>query len=94
MRFPYQRGFAPPSGRNMPMNTWFSFCERLVALIGKLAEANTELTDCTSIRIWRRASTMACSFFAWKYLPPPNLAMLDSRAVSSASCASLNTSMV
>src|SRR5437762_3168205 len=42
------------------------FWERFVELIGKLAEANTEFTDCTSIRIWLSALTMAFSLVAWK----------------------------
>jgi hypothetical protein len=50
----------------MPMNTWFSFCERLVALIGKLAEANTEFTDWISIMIWRKALMIELSSLAWK----------------------------
>ena len=44
-RLPNQRGLAVGSGRNIPMNTWLAFCERLVALTGKLAEAKVEFTD-------------------------------------------------
>ena len=48
------------------MNTWFSFCDRLVALIGRLAEAKTEFTDWISTRIWRSALTIAFSSVALK----------------------------
>src|SRR5206468_2579747 len=72
-RLPYQRGLAPGSGRNTPMNTWFWFCVRLVALIGNDAEANTELTDWIWTRMSFIALRMALVFFAAKYwvTPPP-----------------------
>ena len=66
LRLPYQRGFALPSGRNIPMNTWFSFCDRLVALIGRDAAANTEFTDWIWTMMSRSASRIAWSFLAAK----------------------------
>jgi hypothetical protein len=43
----------------MPMNTWFSFCERLVALTGRLVEANVVLTAWISTRICLSAVRIA-----------------------------------
>ena len=45
------------------MNTWFRFCERLVALIGRLAAANVVLTARISARMSSIASSMSSWFF-------------------------------
>ena len=55
LRFPIQRGCILLSGRNMGMYTWFLSCARLVALTGRLAEANVEFTAW----IWSKMVTRA-----------------------------------
>ena len=54
-RLPNHRGLRSGSGRNTPMNTWLSRTVRLVALIGRLADAKTELTDCISAKMLCRS---------------------------------------
>ena len=46
------------------MKTWFSFCERLVALIGRLAEAKTLFYAWMSIKIFWRAAAIWSSLVA------------------------------
>ena len=50
-RLPYQRGWILTSGRNIGTKTWFWSCARLVALTGRLAEANVEFTALICSRI-------------------------------------------
>jgi hypothetical protein len=64
------------SGRNMPMNTWFSFCERLVALIGKLRRGEHRVDRLDLDQDLAQRVDDRVSLVAWKYLPPPLLAML------------------
>ncbi|MNF84935.1 hypothetical protein D3C84_673170 [compost metagenome] len=76
------------------MNTWFSFCARLLSLSGRATAAKVELAERISEVASLIASTMASSLRAAKYLPPPTVAVLIIRPVWSAFCWALNTSMV
>src|SRR4029079_52858 len=48
LRLPSQRGPSPPSGRNIPMNTWFKYVPCVFALTGRLDDAKTLLTAAIS----------------------------------------------
>src|SRR5882724_3683407 len=74
-KLPNHLGLPFASGRNMPMNIWFRKVPWAFALTGRLDEANTLFTACTSLKIFRMSScSTAGSPPAAKYLPPPNLA--------------------
>src|SRR5512135_1313993 len=70
-RLPTQRGSALPSGRNMPMNTWFRYVPCVLADTGSDADEKT-LFDA---RIWfsalLRPAMIVSELRASWYRPPP-----------------------